>query len=289
MEIISFFRSLAQYIRNSLSSLQKISVSVLFVFLSLYVYCGDPFRPSAGAREAGMGYICVMNNTFWSSFHNQASLALNKSLSFGFNYENRFNIRELGTRSAGMVIPAGRASLGAVYSHFGYSDYKREMAGLACGVRLSEKIMAGVQADYLSQKTYGEYSNSESITCEVGLIVLPWENIKMGIHLFNPVPGSIRKNNMPVRLRIGTGVELSKLLFAGVEAEMSSGDMLVVKTGFEYEAASRFWLRGGFITESTSFSFGLGYLLNILQLDISFVTHEKLGVTTSASLTFKIH
>jgi len=272
-----------------LISLQQISVSVLFVFLSLSVYCGDPFRPSAGAREAGMGYICVMNNTFWSSFHNQAALAPNSSFSFGINYENRFNIRELGTRTAGMIIPAGRASLGAVYSHFGYSDYKREMAGLACGVRLSEKIMAGVQADYYSEKTYGEYSNSEVITCEAGLIVLPSENIRVGIHLFNPVPGSIRKTYMPARLRIGTGMELSKLLFAGVEAEMSSGDNLIIKTGFEYEAAGKFWLRGGFSTENTSFSFGVGCLLKILQLDISFVTHEKLGVTTSASLIFKIH
>ena len=81
----------------------------------------------AGAGEAGMGYVCVMKYGFWSSFHNQALLANNNSFSFGINYENRFSIKELGTRSAGLIIPAGKASLGAVYSHFGYSDFKSEI------------------------------------------------------------------------------------------------------------------------------------------------------------------
>ena len=138
-----------------------------------------------------------MKNGFWSSFHNQALLAHNNSFSFGFNYENRFSIKELGTRSAGMTIPAGKASLGVVYSHFGYTDFKREMTGLACGMKLSDKISAGVQVDYFSERTSGEYSNNQFVTCETGLLITPSENIRIGIHLFNPVPNSIRKTFMP--------------------------------------------------------------------------------------------
>ena len=272
-----------------MSSLHKISVSVFFIFLSLTASGGDPYRPSAGAGEAGMGYVCVMKNGFWSSFHNQASLANNNSFSFGFNYENRFIIKELGTRSAGMTIPAGKASLGAVYSHFGYTDFKREMTGLACGMKLSDKISAGVQVDYFSERTSGEYSNNQSVTCETGLLVTPSENIRIGIHLFNPVPNSIRKTYLPTTLRVGAGTDLSKLLFAGVEAEMSSGSRLIIRTGFEYEATKNLWLRGGFSTNNSSFSFGLGYLAKIAQIDIGFATHEKLGVTSSVSIVFKIH
>ena len=86
----------------------------------------------------------------------------NNSFSFGFNYENRFGIKELGTRTAGFIIPAGKASLGAVYSHFGYTDFKRDMTGLACGMKLSDKISAGVQVDYFSERTSGEYDNNQS-------------------------------------------------------------------------------------------------------------------------------
>ena len=272
-----------------LSSLLKISVSALLVFFSLTASGSNLYRPSAGAGEAGMGYVCVMKNGFWNSFHNQASLAFNRSLSIGFNYENRFNISDLGTRSAGITIPAGSSSIGLLYSNFGNTDFKRERTGLACGIKLSDKISAGVQVDYLSEKTSEEYSNNRSVTYETGILVTPSERLSVGIHLFNPIPNSIRKTYLPTTLRIGAGTTLSKSLFTGIEAEISTGSKLIFRTGFEYEAAKRFWLRSGFSSENSSFSFGLGYLAKIVQIDIGFLTHEKLGVTSSISLIFKIH
>ena len=274
---------------KQLSSLPKISVSVIYIFLSLTSSGGDLYRPSAGAGEAGMGYVCVMKNGFWSPFHNQALLANNNSFSFGINYENRFGISELGTRSAAVIIPAGKASIGAFYSHFGYTDFKRQMTGLACGIKLSDKISAGVQADYFSVRTSGEYNNIQSVTYEAGLLVTPSDKIRIGVHLFNPVPNSLRKSYLPSTLILGAGAELNKSLFAGVEAEMSPGSKMIIRTGFEYEAAKKLWLRSGFSTNNNSFSFGLGYLVKIVQIDLGFATHDKLGVTSSVSLIFKIH
>jgi hypothetical protein len=274
---------------KQLSSLLKIPVSVLFLFLHLTASGSDPYRLSAGAGEAGMGYVCVMKNSFWSSFHNQASLADNTSLSIGFNYENRFSLKELGSSSAAVIIPAWKTSIGAVYSYFGYPDYKREMMGLACGLKLSEKLAAGVQIDYFSENTLGEYDNNQFVTFESGLTLIPSKNIRIGIHLFNPVPNSLRKANLPARLRVGAGTLLSTTLFAGVEAEMSTNSKLIIRTGMEYEAAKKLWLRSGFSTDNNSFSFGLGYLTNIVKIDLGFATHEMLGITSSASLIFKIH
>jgi len=274
---------------KQLSSLRKISVSVFCIFLPLAASGGDLYRLSAGAAEAGMGYVCTIKSDFWSSFHNQALLAYNDQLSFGCNYENRFAIKELGTRSVGLMIPAGKASIGAVYSNFGYSDYRREMTGLACGLKLSDKISAGVQVDYFSEKTSGEYDNTESITFESGIVVAPTEITRIGVHLFNPVPNSLRKRTLPATLSVGAGTYLSKVLFAGVESEMSSGSKLILRTGFEYEAAHKLWLRGGFCTNNNSFGFGLGYLTKVAKLDFGFTTHEKLGITSSVSLIFKLH
>jgi hypothetical protein len=188
-----------------------------------------------------------------------------------------------------MIIPGGKASVGVIYSHFGYTDFKRDMSGLACGMKLTNKIAAGLQVDYFAERSAGEYSNIQSVTCEVGLLVTPSENTMIGLHLFNPVPNSLRKSFLPTSLRIGAGTNLNKLLFTGIEAEMSSGSNLIFRTGFEYEAAKKLWLRGGFCTNNNSFSFGLGLRVKFVQMDISFVTHEKLGVTSSISLIFKIH
>ena len=274
---------------KQLSSLLKISVSFLLIFSSLTASGGDPYHPFAGADEAGTGYVCVMKNGFWSSFHNQATLANNKSFTAGINYENRFSITELGTRSAGLILPVWKTSLAGIYSHFGYSEYSRDMTGIACGMKLAKKISAGIQVDYFSERTAGEYINIQSVTCEAGLLISPSENTSIGIHIFNPVPNSLRKTFLPTSLRIGAGTNLNKLLFAGFETEMSTVSKPIIRLGFEYEAVKRLRLRGGFISENNSFSFGLGYLTSFVQMDIGFVTHEKLGVTSSISLIFKIH
>jgi len=271
-----------------LYSLHRIIVSSLLFFLFYTGYGGNPFLNSAGAGEEGMGSVCVMKTGFWPSFRNQAILAYNTSFTAGFNYENRFNLWELGTRTAGLAFPAGKTSLGIIYSHFGYSDFRRSMFGLACGMPLGENLSAGVQIDYFFEKTSGDYDPNHSVTYEAGFFFKPSEKVSVGIHIFNPVPNSLRKTLMPTSIRAGAGIELSKVLFAGAEAEMSSGEKLIIRTGFEYEAMKKLWLRGGFSSENSSFTFGLGYLFKSLKIDLSFATHDKLGITSSASLIFII-
>lgn len=272
-----------------LFSLRKISVSILLFFLPLSVYSGNPYHFPDGAPEAGMGSVCIIRHGFWSSFSNQALLADNHSVMIGINYESRFFINELGTRTIGGIFPAGNASVGIHYSNFGYSDFRRETAAVASGLALSENLSAGVQIDYFSEKASGEYDNNQYVTFEAGMTYEPSSGVIIAIHIFNPVPGSLRKFNLPASLSAGAGIELSNILFAGAEAEITTGRSIVLKTGFEYEAAKGFWLRGGFITENTSFSFGLGYMFKSLKIDLSFATHERLGVTSGASLIFKIH
>ena len=272
-----------------MGSLHKLSVSALLFFTFLTASGSDHYHSYAGAGEAGAGYACIMKSGFWSSFHNQALLAKNNSFCFGIDYNNRFNISQLGTRTAGLIIPSGRTSIGLIYSHFGYADFQRNMTGVACGLKLSDKLSAGAQVDYFAEIAPGEYENIHLVTGEAGVVLSASENTTIGIHLFNPVPASVRKNYMPVTLRIGAGTFINNILFAGAEAEMSSESRMLLRMGFEYEAVKNFWLRSGFCTENNSFLFGTGYLAKFVQLDLAFSTHQKLGITSSVSLIFQIH
>lgn len=229
-----------------------------------------------------------MRTCFWSSFLNQANLAYNDALSIGFNYEDRFGIKELSTRTAAVIIPAGHATLGAVYSHFGYSDYKRDLTGLACGMKLSEKIAAGLQIDYYSERTFGEYANDQNITFEASILFLPSDLTRIGICVFNPVPNSLRKISMPSSIRIGAGTYLNKMLFAGAEIGMATGSQMLLRCGFGYEVAKNFILRGGYCTMNNSFSGGIGIKVKMVQVDLAFRSHEQLGISSSLSLIFRI-
>ncbi|HZL76233.1 MAG TPA: hypothetical protein VFB97_00890 [Bacteroidales bacterium] len=249
---------------------------------------GNPFAFRSGAGERGTGLVCITKSGFWSSFSSQSLLAYNSSFSAGVNYENRFGIPELGTCAAGVIFPAGKSSIGVIYSNFGYPEFRRNMGGISCGMPLGKNVSAGVQVDYFSEIVPGEYDKIRILTFEAGAAFNLSEKVTAVIHLFNPVPNSIRKSSLPSTLTAGTGINLSETLFAGAEVEMSTNENLCVRTGFEYEAAKRFWIRGGFSTENSSFSFGLGYLLKSMKIDLSFSTHERLGVTSSVSLVFKI-
>jgi len=215
-----------------------------------------------------MGSVCIMKPGFWSSFRNQALLASFRSFSAAVSYESRFNIGELSTRTAATIIPAGRSSLGIIYSHFGFPHFRRETMAVASGLKLSDNIAAGIQIDYFLEKSSGEYSNTHALTFEAGLIFLPVENITVGIHLFNPVPNSLRKTSLPSAIRTGAGIKLNKDLFAGVEAELSSESRLLLRTGLEYKVAANFLLRGGFCSENSSFTFGSGYRFRSVDLDL---------------------
>ncbi|MGD0340800.1 MAG: hypothetical protein ABSA76_03715 [Bacteroidales bacterium] len=269
-------------------SLHKIIVSLIAVFLFSSAVLGNPFTLRAGAGERGTGLACIMKCGFWSSFSSQSLLAFNKSFSAGVNYENRFGISELGTCTAGLIFPAGKSSVGVIYSNFGYPEFKRNMGGISCGMPLNRKISAGVQVDYFSEFVPGEYDNISILTFEGGVAFSLSEKVTAVIHLFNPVPNSIRKSLLPSAITAGAGIDLSKTLFAGAEAEMSSNEKLIFRAGFEYETVEKLWIRGGFSTDNSSFSFGLGYLLKSLKIDMGFSMHDRLGVSSSVSLIFKI-
>jgi hypothetical protein len=269
-----------------LFSLQKISVSVYIALFPLALNAGDPSFIPAGAAQAGMGYVTVMKTDLWSSFHNQAALAFQQGTLFGICYENRFGLRETGTCSASFASKWGRTGIGAVYSHFGYSDFSRQMTGIACALAISGKISAGVQIDWFNEKMYGEYNDRHALTFEAGLLITSSENLRFGIHLFNPVPNSVRTNEMTSGIRAGAAIKLTGNFLAGAEFEMTTGGKVDLRTGFDYEAAKGFWLRGGFRTFNPSFSFGIGYRLKPAIIDIAFATHEKLGITSTVSITF---
>jgi hypothetical protein len=273
---------------KQLCSLRIISVSVCCAFVPSFASAGDPQLMPAGAAEAGMAYVSVMKTGLWSAFHNQALLSLCRTFSCGVNYENRFGIKELATSSLAISAPFGRTSLGGVYSSFGCRDYRRQMAGIACALPVSGNISAGVQIDYFSERAWGEYVNISSLTFEAGVLIDVSRDFQLGIHLFNPVPNSIRKNEMVSVLTAGAGGKIGPGLFAGIETEMTTEGTFDLRTGFEYEAAVNFMIRAGFRTLNSSFSFGIGYNAGPAKIDIAFSTHEKLGLTSSISLIFKI-
>ncbi len=236
----------------------------------------------------GMGSLCITGKGLFASAVNPALLALNSQARAGISYENRFGIKELGIKTAGASIPSGRTTLGAFLSGAGYSEFSRFSSAAGCGMKLGETLRAGIMINYHNERTSSEQLNNHYLTFEAGFLADLTEKTFFSVAVYNPVPNSLRENNLPSTIITGAGVVLSQAVFLGAEAELTTGMPLAVRTGFEYLIVNYLTLRGGFNSRNNSFSFGLGYNSGNTIIDMGFASHEKLGVTTSISLEFII-
>lgn len=259
-------------------------ITTIMALMSVAVHSQNPYRLSAGAREVGLAYATSATTGFWSSFHNQASLAYMSKLSIGANQDNRFGLAELSNKTFGFILPSAHGSLGAIYSYYGYTDYSRHSAGLAYGMKIGKIISVGVQADLFSTRRALDYENTNELTCEIGILVKPLKGLSVGLHTFNPIPDRIRELDMPTLITLGAGYIFSDTFLTVIDLESSDTGHTNLRIGMELEAYENFFLRGGLMSNPSGISFGFGYSGSVLQGNLGFITHENLGLTPSLSI-----
>ncbi|MCA1757023.1 MAG: hypothetical protein LC649_06160 [Bacteroidales bacterium] len=273
---------------TSVCPLLKVRFLTLFILLPVMMSGQNPYALSAGAREASMAYADIASAGFWSSFHNQALLGYYKNFTLAMSHESRFGIAELSNKTFGLIIPSGHGSIGAAYSYYGYSDFNRHTAALAYGMMIGENITAGVQADLYSTRQWGNYSNYNEITFEAGLTWQPADPLTLAFHLYNPLPPPVRPENIPTVISTGLSYRFSERFMAAFEYAAGSNQINSLKAGCEGQVLDLLFLRGGLMTEPFGYSFGAGYRSRLFQADLSFITHENLGLTPSVSLLVNI-
>ena len=109
-----------------------------------------------------------------------------------------------------------------------------------------------------------------------------------GVSIFNPLPARFRHTDIPSAIRIDGGMLLNENLYTAAGIEFRTDKPPQLRTGFEYSGVKKITVRGGFSTENTSFSFGLGCMAGPLMLDAGFRSHIRLGISSSVSLTYNI-
>jgi hypothetical protein len=276
-------------IQKHLYSLHKISVIIIFFSVQLPAICGIPYRFPGGASELGKGSLCLTYSTLWSSFQNPALMSAHREFTAGLGCKNRFGIRELGYRSAAVIIASGSVPLGLICNHSGFPEYRRIAAAIAAGMKLSGNISGGIRIDYCSESTTGEYRNEHTVSFEAGMLIAINNKCSLGISLFNPVPAQLRERPLGSVLRTGVGVRQTDQLWYGAELELSTDRPAEFMSGAEYRFRDTFLLRSGYRTGNSSFSFGAGYIIKNIKVDLGFATHRQLGVTSSISIIYVNH
>jgi len=262
----------------------RVIVFLIFFFTSIFLF--GQFETS-GARSAALGGSSITQQDVFSAQNNQAGLAFIRNVSVGAYFENRFLVKQLNHSSFLAAIPLKKGTFGITYNGFGYTQFKQDKFGIAYGILLSENFSVGVQLNYHSIRIGDIYGRTDALTAALGFQGKLSKQVTVAAHVLNPNRSKLADYNnerMPSAIKIGIQYAYSEKLNIQLEADKNSNAKLNFKGGVEYMPAMDFYLRFGVTSNPNLFSFGTGFKINSIKIDISSSYHPVLGFSPQVAL-----
>jgi hypothetical protein len=264
--------------------------AVLFLCAPVCTFC-QPVRDPVSAFYVGLGAYSNNHIDVFSFHANQAALAKMKTASAGIYGEKRFLLNELGLYNAAITVPTPSGNFGVDARYYGFADYNESQVGLAYGRSLGRKADVGVQFNYYNVRIAG-YGNAAAINFEVGAIFHLTDNLNAGLHVYNPVGGSLGKTGeekLASVFSMGVGYDGSGKFFLSIEIEKEEDKPVNVNAGLQYKFLPQLLTRLGISTGTSSLYFGVGFGFKSIRIDVMTSYHPQLGITPGLLLIFNIH
>lgn len=262
-------------------------ISIVFSLLLINKVFGYGFTHPIGGNAVSMGGVSTCERGLWSLQNNPAGLTAISSWDLGIHYENRWMLRETGDKSAGFGIRMERlGSIGFIVHQFGSDAYSESQFGIAYARDFGPHLQMGLRADYLLFHFGDSYPNRSSLGFEFGIQSSINEKLMLGFTLCCPlVEGQKSSNALPLVARTGIRYRFCEGLSGYCDIEKDSQhEGLGLHGGFEYELFSTIQLRAGMQMNPDVFSFGIGYMISIVHVDIAAEMHPLLGTSIQVSM-----
>lgn len=262
--------------------------------LSSYIACFHaqiaPVVPSS--TSIANTSVAVLND--WNSFKNTASLAHVENIEAAAQYENRFMMKELSTRSIQAGFNAKYVNVGLGFSYQGYSAYNEMIAGLGIARNFGDKFSMGVQFDYytayFSSSEESRYRGALLAQFGVASQILP--KLTVGFHTFNPFQTNIKtefsEKRIPSIFSIGTNYAFADNLvwLTQIDKEVSSNYRFA--SGFEYTMIKELTVKlGAYGYDYLVPCLGFGLHLGGFHFHLNGELHPQLGLNTIANLKYR--
>ena len=226
----------------------------------------------------------------FSFTHNSSTLSSLQGISAGVYNERRFLLKELSFYSLALGFPTGSAGIGVQMDYFGFAGYNQSKIGLAYGMKLNKTVSVGLQFDYNLFHISG-YGNSSAINFEAGICMHPGGKFTIGLQVFNPVGGKLKKGTdekLASIYQTGIGYEASKQVLICIEIIKEEDRPVNVNLGLKYIFANCFFAGIGIETATASPYGGAGWHWKNFRVDIAAAYHLQLGFTPSLILVIEI-
>ena len=268
----------------------RLTLLLLSVLFGHFIYAANS-NEAVGSRASAMGNASLGFRTAFSAFHNQAGLGSLKRFEVAAAYRNNFLLQETGLKSAVVALPFENLGTFAVsVNSFGFSEYGEHKFGFAYARSFGGVFNMGLQFNYHQIQFSEPYQNTSAITAELGLQGQITDQLLLSAHIFNPTRSELSstfEERLPTVLRGGIQYSFSESLMTSMEYEKDMDKKGNFKAGFEYMPVEVIAIRLGFNTYPVKFSFGAGYQLKNLYLDVASEYHTTLGFVPNFSLRYR--
>lgn len=266
-------------------------ISALLISLSVFVFLSAQISNIIPASKA-IAQTSVASTNDWTAFNNPAMLGYIGNAEIGLQFENRYLISELSTKSFQAGYATNLVNAGVSFSYSGYSLYHEMLLGLALARNFSDKFAMGVQFNYYT--TYFAASNSYrgALLPQVGLSVKLSPSFSMGFNTFNPFQTNIKTEfvikRIPSVFSLGTEYFFSPELVwhTQIDKEVSSNYRLA--TGFEYQMIENLSVKlGAYGSDYLVPCLGFGFNSGSFFFDLNCELHPLLGLNTMAAIKYR--
>ena len=228
----------------------------------------------------------------WTAFDNPAMLGYLESTEFGLQFENRYLISELSTKSIQFALPTHLVNIGISFSHFGYSLYHEMLLGFGLARNFSDKFAMGVQFNYYTAFYTATNSYKGALLPQIGLSVKLSSDFSLGFNTFNPIQTNIKTQyvikRLPSIFSVGTEYFFSQdfVWRTQIDKEVSSNYRFAA--GFEYQMLQNIVIKlGAYGSDYLVPCIGFGFKTGAFLVDLNCEIHPLLGLNTLASIKYR--
>ncbi len=266
----------------------RIIIGLILILCFSSVKASNDFK-AVGAEESALGNHSTTLVNIFSIYNNQGAAAFLPKAGIGVAYNSSYLPLGINDVTLAGAAPLKFGTIGGSVNYFGSNLHYEMKVGLAYAMKFGNRVGLGVQIDYLQSKTK-DLAGKHYATFEIGLLYKPIETVSIGAHIYNPVKWEVDETSgemLPIVFNLGVQYAPIDPLKILAELEKDIEQPFNFKMGISYEVTNGLFVRGGFNTNPTLFTFGLGYLLkDFLSIDVASNYHLDLGFNTAISLSF---
>ena len=259
---------------------------LFFNFIPFYIF-SQTIQIDMGARSKGIGNSNSNIADEWSIFNNVGGLSgVENGLVF-FGYDRYFGIDGFDKIAAGAIHPFKFGNVGVSVYRFGDELYNEQVVSAAFGNKVGF-VRLGFKANYY-QMSIDEFGTTGSLFFDFGGIVELIPKLSFGAFISNFTLSKLNnseKTRLPVIMKAGLSYKPAKEVSLNLDLYKNVDYKPIVKAGIEYIIVKKFFLRTGINTNPFKSFFGAGLHLNRFKIDYAICTHEFLGSSHQATVSY---